>query len=91
MFVAVDIGNSNITVGFKDQGKWEEYRFSTHSEQPLMLLREQLKSLNINAIKGICLSSVVPKVTPIVRSELELLFGITPITVHKGEIGRAHV
>lgn len=85
MFVAVDIGNSNITVGFKSLDKWKEFRFSTQSEQPLMLLREQLKSLDINSIKGVCLSSVVPKVTPIVRSELELLFGITPLTVHKGD------
>lgn len=85
MFVGVDIGNSNITVGFKTQGKWKEYRFSTHSDQPLMLLREQLKSLDINTVEGICLSSVVPKVTPIVRSELELLFGISPLTVHKGD------
>lgn len=84
MFVAVDIGNSNITVGFKSKDKWEEYRFSTHSEQPLMLLREQLKSLDINTISGICLSSVVPKVTPIVRSELELLFGKSPLIVRKG-------
>ncbi len=83
MFVAVDIGNSNITVGFKTDGKWKEYRFSTHSEQPLMLLKEHLNMLNINNITGIGLSSVVPKVTPIVRSELELLFGITPVIVHK--------
>ncbi len=85
MFIAVDIGNSNITVGFKSKNEWKEFRFSTHSEQPLLLLKEQLKMLNIKKIKGIGLSSVVPKVTPIIRSELELLFGIRPVTVYKGD------
>lgn len=85
MFIAVDIGNSNITVGFKREGAWTEYRFSTHSEQPLLLLKEQLKTLDVNKITSIGLSSVVPKVTPIIRSEIELLFGIRPITVYKGD------
>ncbi len=85
MFIAIDIGNSNITIGFKSNNKWTEYRFSTHSEQPLLLLREYVKGLNISNIRGIGLSSVVPKVTPIIRSELELLFGIKPITVYKGD------
>jgi type III pantothenate kinase len=85
MFIAVDIGNSNITVGFKTNNEWTEYRFSTHSEQPLLLLKEQLKLLNIKDIKGIGLSSVVPKVTPVIRSEIELLFGIRPVTVYKGD------
>ncbi len=83
MFIAVDIGNSNITVGFKIKDKWKEYRFSTHSDQPLLLLREKVKNLNINKIKGVGLSSVVPTVTPLVRSELELLFNITPVVVNK--------
>jgi len=83
MFVAVDIGNSNITVGLKADDKWVEYRFSTHSNQPLLLLKEQIKTLDISTIKGVGLSSVVPAVTPLVRSELELLFGMTPVVVNK--------
>jgi len=83
MFIAVDIGNSNITVGLKVKDKWKEYRFSTHSDQPLLLLREQVKNLDISKIKGIGLSSVVPTVTPLVRSELELLFNIVPVVVNK--------
>ncbi|VAW26792.1 Pantothenate kinase type III, CoaX-like, partial [hydrothermal vent metagenome] len=85
MFVAVDIGNSNITVGLKIKGEWTEYRFPTHSEQPLLLLREQIKELNIKKIRGVGLSSVVPTVTPLVRSELELLFGIKPVVVNKSD------
>lgn len=85
MFIAVDIGNSNITVGFKKKNGWTEYRFPTHSEQPFLLLKEHVKSFNINDIKGIGLSSVVPKVTPIIRSEIELLFGMKPLTVYKGD------
>lgn len=85
MFIAVDIGNSNITVGFKANKKWTEYRFSTHSEQPLLLLKQQVKQLNISNLKGIALSSVVPKVTPIIRSEIELIFGIKPLVVYKGD------
>lgn len=83
MFIAVDIGNSNITVGVKTNSKWKEYRFSTHSEQPLLLFREQAKKLNVSKIRGIGLSSVVPTVTPQVRSEIELLFGIKPVEVNK--------
>ncbi len=85
MFIAVDIGNSNITVGLKEKSKWTEYRFSTHSDQPLLLLREQVKELNIKKIRGVGLSSVVPTVTPLVRSELELLFGITPVVINKSD------
>ncbi|MCF6351397.1 MAG: type III pantothenate kinase [Cyclobacteriaceae bacterium] len=83
MFIAVDIGNSNITVGLKVKDKWKEYRFPTHSDQPLLLLREQVNNLDINKIKGVGLSSVVPTVTPLVRSELELLFNIVPVVVNK--------
>jgi len=83
MFVAVDIGNSNITVGIKINEKWTEYRFPTHSEQPLLLLREQIKLFNLTTLMGIGLSSVVPDVTPVVYSELELLFGQQPILIHK--------
>ena len=83
MFVAVDIGNSNITVGIKKDKKWLEYRFPTHSEQPLLLLKEQIKLLKIKKLKGICLSSVVPEVTPLVRSEIEILFGMKPVVVNK--------
>lgn len=85
MFIAVDIGNSNITVGIKIKGNWKEYRFSTHTEQPLLLLREEVKKLDLRIIRGVGLSSVVPNVTPQVRSELELLFGVKPITVNKSD------
>ncbi len=85
MFIAVDIGNSNITVGIKKNKKWTEFRFQTHSEQPLLLLKEQSKLLDISNLKGIALSSVVPKVTPIVKSEIEILFGITPVVVNKAD------
>jgi len=85
MFIAVDIGNSNITVGIKENNKWTEYRFSTHSEQPLLLLKEQAKIVNNSKLRGICLSSVVPKVTPLVRSEIEIIFGITPLVVNKAD------
>jgi type III pantothenate kinase len=83
MFIAVDIGNSNITVGIKSNNVWTEYRFSTHAEQPLLMLREQVKKLDISKISGVGLSSVVPTVTPQVRSEIELLFGIKPIEINK--------
>lgn len=83
MFVAIDIGNSNITVGIREADKWHEYRFPTHSEQPLLLLKDQIKSLNIKKLKGIGLSSVVPEVTPLVRSEIEILFGMKPVVVNK--------
>ncbi len=85
MFVAVDIGNSNITVGLKQNGRWKEYRFPTHSEQPLLLLKEQINLLNINKISGVCISSVVPTVTPIIRSEIELLFGVKPLVINKAD------
>lgn len=83
MFVAVDIGNSNITVGIKKSDTWTEYRFPTHSEQPLLLLKDQIKSLDLSELTGICVSSVVPAVTPLVRSEIELLFGMRPLVVNK--------
>lgn len=83
MFVAVDIGNSNITVGIREKDAWHEYRFPTHSEQPLLLLKDQIKDFKNNTFKGIGLSSVVPEVTPLVRSEIEILFGMKPVVVNK--------
>jgi len=85
MFIAVDIGNSNITVGIKQNNEWAEYRFPTHSQQPLLLLKEQIKTLNLSKLKGIGLSSVVPNITPLIRSEIEILFGQHPIIVHKNQ------
>ncbi len=83
MFIAVDIGNSNITVGFKNNNEWTVYRFHTHSDQPLLLLKEQIKLLDMSKLNGIAISSVVPSVTPLVRSEIEVLFGLKPILVTK--------
>lgn len=80
MFIAIDIGNTNITVGIKENDQWREYRIGSEDVQPLVYYTQQLSQIgqNINKgdLEGVAVSSVVPHLT-------EVVLDATRIELHK--------
>ncbi|SIS51790.1 type III pantothenate kinase [Belliella pelovolcani] len=74
MFLSIDAGNTNITIGFFDdeQGKWQhEFRISTKEKLSLLKLEKDLhlffleNDLKIEMISQVGVSSVVPELNPL--------------------------
>lgn len=71
MEIAIDIGNTNVVIGFFDSGQWIHLmRLITKKDDEAKLfydlkIREQLLDLDFNIVEleGIYLSSVVPELT----------------------------
>ena len=87
MFIAIDIGNSNITVGVLNNSIWEEYRFTSdqnqsveHYEDHFSLLKQSLAGTRV---KGIAVSSVVPKLTPLILEAIKFVFQLKPYLLEK--------
>ncbi len=75
LLLLIDIGNTNITVGVTDKGSLiEDWRISTRdattADQLWLMLRMLLDSsgLELTAIHGLALSSVVPALTSVVEN-----------------------
>ena len=71
MLIAIDIGNTNITIGlFLDSDLISTWRFSTDSRKTSdeygLLLQQVMSSNNLNAdeIDSAAICSVVPPLTP---------------------------
>jgi type III pantothenate kinase len=83
MFIAIDIGNTNITVGIRKNELWHEYRISSEEVQPLAYYTHQLtlitENINKDQIEGVCISSVVPHLT-------DLIIDATKIELHQEPI-----
>ncbi len=83
MFIAIDIGNTNITVGVKTNKEWVEYRIGSEEEQPMVYYTQQLASIaqnfNKEELEGVAVSSVVPHLT-------EIIMDATRIELHKDPI-----
>lgn len=87
MFIAIDIGNTNITLGVLENSLWEEYRFSSdenqsveHYEEHFNLLKQ---SLSATSVEGIVVSSVVPQLTPLVLEAVKFVFHTNPYVLEK--------
>ncbi|SNS08016.1 type III pantothenate kinase [Belliella buryatensis] len=74
MFLSIDAGNTNITIGFFDdeQEKWKhEFRISTKENLSLLKLEKDLhlffleNDLKIEMVSQVGISSVVPELNPI--------------------------
>ncbi len=80
MFIAIDIGNTNITVGVKKDGAWEEYRIGSEEVQPLVYYAQQLaqiaNTIDKGQLEGVAVSSVVPHLT-------EIILDATRVELHK--------
>lgn len=91
MLLTVDVGNTNITLGlFKEDKVYATFRITTQvvrtSDEFGSLIAEMIarKEININSIKDVIISSVVPKVMYSLNSGIIKYFGIKPIIVGVG-------
>lgn len=91
MILAVDIGNTNIVVGFLDKTNIiAEGRIGTDRKKTDMDFLIQLKlmlqvySIKISDIEGSILSSVVPEITNEVSKALEILLNKKPFIIGSG-------
>ena len=78
MFIAIDIGNTNITVGIRESEKWTNYRIGSEDIQPLTYYSQQLSliadKLDVDKLIGVGISSVVPHLTDIILMLLKLRY-----------------
>jgi type III pantothenate kinase len=88
MLVALDVGNTNVTIGaFQDQRLLARWRLSTAREQTAdewgILIRNLflLSELELRAIHGIIISSVVPPLDPALAQMAEDYFSLPAMFV----------
>ncbi len=90
MVLVVDIGNTNIVLGVYQQEKLiVNWRASTHrqtADEFGMLLKDlfQYENLQLEQIKGVIISSVVPPLTPIIEKASRKYCGVEPLVVGPG-------
>ena len=88
MLIAIDIGNTNITIGlFLDSELISTWRFSTDSRKTSdeygLLLQQVMSSNNLNAdeIDSAAICSVVPPLTPTFELLCKRYLKVQPLTV----------
>lgn len=91
MLLAIDIGNSNIVVGFVEQDRiLKKMRMATDkiktSDQYWMELHAmfELFSFSASQIDGVIIASVVPPVLNSIRTAIVKMLGIEPLIVGPG-------
>lgn len=95
MILAVDIGNSDVVIGFFKNGTPDlVFRTPTQPDLPAPEYEKRLrawlleKKLSDGDVQGAIVSSVVPALTPVLVAVLERLFFVTPLLagppVYKG-------
>ena len=88
--IAIDIGNTETTVGIGSNGVWESYRFTTRdantSDELLALFNStlDLDADSKNQIAGSIVCSVVPQVTNNMVQAIEKFLNSIPIVVGPG-------
>ncbi len=88
MLLALDTGNSDITIGLWDGSQWAQaWRIPTQPEQPELFYGMKIWELffetNIDAalIKTVLISSVVPDLTDKLKNVVQTLFKSEPIII----------
>jgi type III pantothenate kinase len=91
MLLAIDIGNTNITVGlYNGEDLGPRWRLATDhnrmaDEYGIMLLSLfQHAGVNVTAVKGIAMASVVPPLTSTFQQACEKYLGCAPFVVDAG-------
>ena len=86
MFLATDIGNSNIVIAVHDGEKWKyKYRYDTKTIQPGLFYETGLRDLLLewglqpSDITDAAVSSVVPDITEMIVSAVEANIRFTPL------------
>ena len=87
MFIAIDIGNTNITVGVRKNETWQEYRIGSEDIQPLAYYTQQLAHIAANIdksqIEGVAVSSVVPHLTDIILDATKIELHQEPLLLQR--------
>lgn len=91
MLLAVDLGNTNLTLGlFRTEELLESWRLETvptRTEDEYALMVRQLLEVGGHRpedVDGLVLASVVPVLTPILAGLSRRLFGVAPVVVGPG-------
>ena len=95
MLLAIDIGNTNVTLGLWHQDKWQfSWRARTvpdkMPDEYAVLLRSFLEGADLTyaAISGVAISSVVPRLTLAFAQLVRRYIGVEPLIVtHKTDTG----
>lgn len=88
MLLALDTGNSDITIGLWNGSEWiHVWRIPSMPDQPEVYYGIKIRdyflesNLETNEIKTIVLSSVVPALTDKLKNVIEVVFGKSPIVL----------
>jgi type III pantothenate kinase len=91
MLLAVDIGNTNIALGIFDGKKLPHHwkirseREKTSDEYEIVLINLlSLVHLEVEDIKSVIISSVVPPLTPVFQDLSQELLGVRPLVIGPG-------
>ena len=89
MLLAIDIGNTNIVVGFYDGDKLvNSLRFATDhgrtADESALILHQYMQMKSLSGISGIIVATVVPRLDPIFRRMSLDHFQLEPMVVHSG-------
>jgi len=86
MLLLIDIGNTNTTIGFYENGFKNTCRFDTNVKsrdagEYSSLLRDYILGHQMEKPEGAVISSVVPQITPLFMDALKKVFGSEPVIV----------
>jgi type III pantothenate kinase len=88
MILALDIGNSDITMGFWDVDQWKHtWRIPSRAQQPELFYGVKVRDsflesqVAIQSVKDIVISSVVPGLTEKIQKVIRTLFSTEPIVL----------
>lgn len=91
MLLTVDIGNTNILIGLFDA---DELVFTSRISSDRRITADQyalmingiaeLKRIDLSAVTGAIISSVVPELTSLIRAAVETLTGVIPLVLGPG-------
>ncbi|RYC71859.1 type III pantothenate kinase [Spirosoma sordidisoli] len=91
MQIIVDIGNTDAVFGLYTQTSWQHiWRTPARIDEPAQSYEARLRlwlletNVTLSAVQTTVLSSVVPNLTPTMRTMLTELFGFEPIVVGPG-------
>lgn len=94
MLLAIDAGNSNITIGvFREDTLVVQWRLETHREAASDEYRSQIRNLFSTAgmdqegVRGVVVASVVPALNRVFTEIAEAEFGMTPLFVDHSNAG----
>ena len=91
MQIIVDIGNTDAVFGLYDQTNWQHiWRTPARTDEPAESYERRLRlwlleaAVPLSAVGHPVVSSVVPDLTPTMRTMLSGLFGVEPVVVGPG-------